>query len=307
MGWREIVRDYFSFSRKERLGILVLLAIIGVCWGYTALLKPSLMKTAISREDSLWLAEANKVIRVEEDEPEEKEEVIDQYVSTVATRKRELFNFDPNTLSEEGWKKLGIREKTVKTILNYVSKGGRFRTANDLQKIYGLRKDDLEAIEPFVRIEVRETQKTFTSSYVPNEKRSTPKVIDINSADTSAFISLPGIGSKLANRIVVFRDKLGGFYSKEQIKEVYGLKDSVFQVLLPYFEINDTQVKKFNINTVTVDELKTHPYFKFALANAIVAYRQEHGSYSSIEDLKKIMSITEEIFNKIRNYITIDN
>src|SRR6185436_20843184 len=105
-------------------------------------------------------------------------------------------------------------------------------------------------------------------------------IIDINTADTTAFISLPGIGSKLAVRIVTFREKLGGFYSVLQIGETFGLPDSTFQKIKQYLKLENTTIKKININTATVDELKAHPYIKWSIANPIVAYRNEHGRFS---------------------------
>jgi competence ComEA-like helix-hairpin-helix protein len=64
-------------------------------------------------------------------------------------------------------------------------------------------------------------------------------------------------------------------------------------------------VKKININTATIDELKAHPYIKYNLANPIVAYRNEHGSFSKIEDIKKVMAVTEEIYKKIAPYLSL--
>ena len=112
-------------------------------------------------------------------------------------------------------------------------------------------------------------------------------VIDINTADTSAFISLPGIGSKLAARIVNFRDKLGGFYSIDQVGETFGLPDSTFQKIKQYLKLENTSIKKININTATVDELKAHPYIKYSVANPIIAYRNEHGPFFKSGRYKK--------------------
>ncbi len=130
-------------------------------------------------------------------------------------------------------------------------------------------------------------------------------IIEINTSDTSDFISLPGIGSKLAWRIVNFRDKLGGFYSINQIAETYGLPDSTFQKIKPYLKLTEPNVKKININTATVDELKVHPYIRYQLARPIVAYREEHGQFSKPEDLKKIMIVTDDVFLKMAPYLQV--
>ena len=226
--------------------------------------------------------------------------------------KGELFYFDPNTLSTDGWKKLGLREKTIQTIQNYLSKGGKFRKSEDLQRVYGLRENEYERLEPYIKIEgTPETKKYEQFTQTNNEPQpaksftSRYSVIEINMADTTAFISLPGIGSKLAARIINFRDKLGGFYSVEQVKETFGLPDSTYQKIKQYLNLENPSVKKININTATVDELKAHPYIKYILANPIVAYRNEHGLFSKIEDVKKVMVVTEEVYSRIAPYLSL--
>lgn len=226
--------------------------------------------------------------------------------------KGELFYFDPNIIAPADWQRLGIRDKTIQIIQNYLHKGGHFYKPEDLQRIYGLHKDEYERLLPYIKIE--------STSLVANEQFVSPKshsesqpaktysakysAIDVNMADTSAFISLPGIGSKLASRIVTFREKLGGFYSIEQIGETYGLADSTFQKIKQYLKLDNLSIKKININTATVDELKAHPYIKYSIANPMVAYRNEHGPFSKIEDIKKVMAVTDEIYKKIAPYLT---
>lgn len=227
--------------------------------------------------------------------------------------KSELFYFDPNTITESEWKKLGLRDKTIKTIENYLSKGGHFYKPEDLQRIYGLHNDEYERLEPYIKMVSNTPQinEQFVSSKtkedVPQTKTHAPRysLIDINTADTSAFISLPGIGSKLASRITAFREKLGGFYSIDQIGETYGLPDSTFQKIKQYLKLDNASVKKININTATVDELKAHPYIKFSIANPIVAYRNEHGLFSKVEDIKKVMAVTDDIYKKIVPYLAL--
>ena len=225
--------------------------------------------------------------------------------------KGELFYFDPNTLNVDGWKKLGLREKTVQTIQNYLSKGGKFKKPEDLQRVYGLRENEYQRLEPYIKIEGALETKKYEPFTQANTEPQSPKsftarysVIDVNIADTTGFISLPGIGNKLASRIVNFRDKLGGFYSVEQVKETFGLPDSTYQKIKQYLKLDNSSVKKININTATVDELKAHPYIKYGLANPIVAYRNEHGLFSKVEDVKKVMAVTEDIYKKIEAYLT---
>jgi len=227
--------------------------------------------------------------------------------------KGELFYFDPNTIIVSEWKRLGLKDKTIKTIENYRGKGGRFYKPEDLKRIYGLHNDEYERLKPYIKIESnipKKTEETIalkSKDEIQQSKTYTTRysIIDVNTADTTAFISLPGIGSKLAARIITFREKLGGFYSVEQIGETYGLPDSTFQKIKQYLKLDNSSVKKININTATVDEMKAHPYIKYNLANLIIAYRNEHGSFSRVEDIKKVMAVTDEIYKKIAPYLSL--
>jgi competence protein ComEA len=224
--------------------------------------------------------------------------------------KTELFYFDPNTLSAEQWKALGLRDKTISTILNYINKGGKFRSAEDLKKIYGLHDDEYERLSPFVKIENQTSviNKTPTVSSInnsSNKKNYRGEIIDINNADTTTLMQLPGIGNKLANRIITFRERLGGFYAVDQIAETYALPDSTFIKIKPFLKTNN-EVKKININTADANILKQHPYIKWNLANAIIQYRNQHGLFKSVNDVQQIALITPEIFKKVAPYLKVE-
>lgn len=158
-------------------------------------------------------------------------------------------------------------------------------------------------------VETQDTTKNKKA--IPVKKIKSPTYIkkkiepfDINEADTSAFIALPGIGSKLAARIVLFREKLGGFYDKEQIREVYGLHDSVFQKISPLLECNTRNVKKIDINTAEKETLKVHPYIRWKVAHALVTYRAQHGSFTSADDLSKLENVDVDALKKMMPYIS---
>lgn len=321
--WKQFIKDYLSFTRKERIGVLIIAGIILLTFFVPHFTKRSSVYKPVQM-DTTWMA-AVKNLEIKDsgytketlkDEDNAYTYQYDQKKSNYNennTIKGELFYFDPNITSSADWKRLGLRDKTIQTIQNYLSKGGHFYKPEDLQKIYGLYKDEFERLLPYVKIEAKTliADEQFVSSKPSSEPQSTknypPKysAIDINTADTSAFISLPGIGSKLALRIVTFREKLGGFYSVDQIGETYGLPDSTFQKIKQYLKLENASVKKININTASVDELKAHPYIKFSLANPIVAYRTEHGAFSKVEDIKKVMVVTDEIYKKIEPYLTL--
>jgi len=297
---KKFIRDYLSFNRKERVGILSLLGLICLIYFLPVIVEK---KKPFPIKESNLLAQYSDSLEKQTQEPEKYE---NHSISTHYEPKRlpdytvgDLFEFDPNNLPESGWRKLGLNEKTSKTITNYTGKGGKFRSAEDLQKIWGMPEGFFERVRPYVRIEISDP-KPERKEYVKTAGKTIS--IDINNSDTSQWIELPGIGSKLASRIINFREKLGGFYSVEQVKETFGLQDSVFQKIKPFLQIRG-DVKKININTATKDQLKTHPYIKWNLANAIVEYRNQHGNFQSINELKKVSLITEEVAVKLQSYL----
>lgn len=306
MNWKQIVGDYFTFSRKERIAVIVLITLIMLLLFIPRFFDGGSQYRGYA--DSSWLNSGDTISREQGFQPG------DVHSTPLAERsyrssKKELFAFDPNQLDEAGWRRLGLRETTVRIILNFRSKGGRFRKADDLRKIYGLFPDEFERIKPFAQFEEKENasadelplRKKPAREYLPREK-SYP-VIELNSADTTALISLPGIGAKLAKRIIAFRDKLGGFHSNEQLREVYGLRDSVLQSLTGRLSINIATVKRININKADINMLRSHPYLQMA-AIAIISYRNAHGLFADIESLKKVMVMTSAQFEKCKPYLT---
>lgn len=316
---KAFVADYLTFTKKDRIGIIVILFIIAGVFFLPGAVSRNSAKANAS-VDTAWVASMK---RLEQKGVDNEEQAYTDNSSNYqydrrtnyssGTAKGELFYFDPNTLAAEGWAKLGLREKTIHTIQNYLSKGGHFRKPEDLQKVYGLFPDEFERLAPFVRIESQGERNSYTrfaekgTDKEPQVKIYAPKylVVDVNTADTTAFIALPGIGSKLALRIINFRDKLGGFHSINQVRETFGLPDSTFQKIKQYLKAETAAIRKININMATVDELKAHPYIKWMIANPIIAYRKEHGPFAKMEDLKKVIAVTEDIFQKISPYLEI--
>ena len=322
MNWREFIADYLSFTRRDRIAIIIIILIITGIFFLPKALSNNNVKTATA--DTAWIAAMKKIEQREVDlsaksglqynnDDNSTAYQYDRSTNNYQSKTRgELFYFDPNTLSREGWQKLGLRDKTIGTIQNYVSKGGKFRKPEDLQRIYGLFPNEFEIIAAYIRIEPTGGASGYKDFGDNDPKENQPaktyaprySIVDINNADTTALIALPGIGSKLAFRIINFRDKLGGFYSVAQVGETFGLPDSTFQKIKQYLKLENTSVRKININTATVDELKVHPYIRYSLANPIVAYRNEHGPFAKLEDVKKVMAVTDEVYNKIAPYLT---
>ena len=313
---KEWLLQYLVFSKKERLGLIVLFVLIGSVW----LLPVFFGNTNTVPENTLKKADSIRLSGVDHKEPD-----------SGSIKIFELFPFDPNLLDAGGWEKLGIRPKTIGIIQNYLSKGGRFRRASDLEKIYGLRADEAARLMPYVRIknelttsfeypsrmrtnnityrQYSETKNDHDNRKYSNKQYSAPKSryqpFDINAADTTMFIALPGIGQKLASRIIQFREKLGGFYKIQQVAEVYGLQDTIYQLIQPYLLLSDPVLRKIDINNVEFDSLNAHPYIQFLEARAIIAYRKQHGSFTEINQLLNINILSREWLDKLIPYLEL--
>ncbi len=130
-------------------------------------------------------------------------------------------------------------------------------------------------------------------------------IIEVNTADTTGFKTMKGIGSYYAQKIVAYREKLGGFYSIEQLKEVYGIKPDVIEQNKQRLTIDTAHIVKINLNTVTKEKLREHPYIKWNIANSIVMYRLSHGNYESVQNIQNSDLVNDELYRKIVRYLTV--
>ena len=214
------------------------------------------------------------------------------------------FFFDPNTSSAKELEQVGFFPSVAERIINYRNKGGKFYSKRDLLKVYGVKESFFLSIEPWIRIDTSSIQ-PVRKEYQAREYIDKATPVDLNVTDSSSLVSLPGIGAVLANRIIKYRNALGGFVSKEQLKEIYGLKEETLSLLNDKIVVSG-EVSKFNLNTCTADQLKQHPYFRGRLPYVIVQYREKHGNYSSVEEVRKTDLVNEELYLKIAPYLTVE-
>ncbi|MEZ5084088.1 MAG: helix-hairpin-helix domain-containing protein [Bacteroidales bacterium] len=210
------------------------------------------------------------------------------------------FIFDPNTVSEEELKEIGLQEYIISTFLNYRKNGGQFSNTEDIKKIYGITDDLYTQLEDYVHIA------EDTAFIAKGTLERSGLIIEINSADTLDLQQLQGIGPSFARRIIKYRDLLGGYSCHEQLLEVYGMDSTRYANIKNHISIENKSIKKININKATIKDLIKHPYIEFYLAKSIITQREKIGSYSSLKDLMDASLIYDELFYKIEPYLTID-
>lgn len=215
--------------------------------------------------------------------------------------KAELFEFDPNNLPDGDWRRLGLSDKQIKSIRNYEAKGGRFYDKEDVKKMYCISPQMYASIESFihintVKVEIERSLKTTI----------TKREIELNSANAYELLYVPVIDSITSINIIKYRSILGGFCNKEQLKEVQNLDTVLYDKMISYLTLNNENIRKLDINYATIDQLKKHPYIRFSIAKALVLYRETHGNYKSVTDIKKCVLVNEELFRKIAPYLTVE-
>jgi competence protein ComEA len=219
--------------------------------------------------------------------------------------------FDPNTATESDLLGLGLDEKTVKNLLKYRENKGVFRKKEDLRKLYSFSDIDFIRIEQFVQI--ADNQSIAKVNHIEDSKelviKNTEKlqlpIIDINQATYNDLLELRGIGSIFAARIINHRDKIGGFATLEQLKEVYGLPDSTRQNIAPYLKLTTSVYRKLHINKTEPDALM-HPYLTRKQAESLVRYRLNHGEFKNMNDIKLTGVFSEPNLEKLRPYVSFE-
>jgi len=285
-------KEYFSISRQEYRGVLVLFILIGILFSPYVyerfFFKPLEIKIETIKPA---LTQIDKYKNIGDENHEEE------------FHKPILFKFNPNHLPVEDWIKLGLSEKQALSIKKYEAKGGKFYKKEDVKKMYAISPAMYQRLAPY--IDIPENKKEAYTTY--DRKESFPKkafvMVDVNNADSLQLLNIKGIGPAFASRIIKYRNRLGGFIRKEQLMEVYGLDSVKYAQIERQVLIDTEKIIPININTCEFVDIKRFPYLSYKQMNAIIAYRKQHGAYKTIADLNKIHILNPEIISKIAPYI----
>lgn len=201
-----------------------------------------------------------------------------------------------SSISKKEWIGAGMPERLAATVVKYLSKGGSFKKPEDLFKLYGMDSIVYREILPYIEFPAVESQNSLKDSVVTVEE------VYLNKSEVQDWMQLPGVGSSYAYRIISYREKLGGYYSKEQISEVYQLPDSLYERIQSYI-VSDEFKPGLYINVMSLDELYSHPYIDYKSAKLIIAYRNQHGDFKDFRDLQKMFGLAKETLSKLEPYL----
>lgn len=230
----------------------------------------------------------------------------------VAPRQAERFAFDPNTADSTQLLRLGLQPWQVRNIYKYRASGGIYRRKEDFARLYGLTVKQYRELEPYIRIsadyqpastlvkprELSAAQSRRDTLRYPVKLRADEHVV-LNTADTSQLQRVPGIGSYYARQIVRRGQQLGGYVSVDQLDEIENFPSEAKQ----YFVIEHARPHRLNVNRLTVDQLRRHPYISFYQARAIADYRRLHGPLKSLDDLRLLREFPPEAIERLRPYV----
>jgi competence protein ComEA len=286
-----LIKDYFTFSKSERNGLIILLSIVLILvlihkfsWFFFNEGKSDFSKfeKEISNfQKSLVLKDTLKSDNI--DEP------------TAKLSKSGIFN--PNDANDSIWKQFGLNEKQIKVIHNYLSKGGKFYKKEDLKKLYFMNEKVYLMLEPHINI-----NKNLSDKYIINS----PIIIELNSADTSDLLKIRYLSIQMIKRIIKYRDLLGGFFRKEQLLEVYGFKNELFKRIEKLISVDSSKIMKLNINSATIGELNKSPYLDYFDAKNIVNFRLKNGKINNINQISILGLLPDEKFEKVKPYLIAD-
>lgn len=283
----QFLSSWFGFNKQQRNGLLVLCSIVLLLF----IIRLSI--SAFIKPEPVLIADFSNVKLSSSDKNTGSEEY--------SSENNAMFVFDPNTVSKEQLISLGFKEKTANTFINYRKKGAHFKSKEDIKKVYGVSEELFTRIAPYILIENKNQKPDFYAQQEPKAKKQI-KVIELNTADSVSLLPLPGIGPSFAKRIIKYRDLLGGYYNAEQLKEVYGFTDSLYNSIKSYVTVDAALIKKIDLNTEDFKKLNAHPYISYEDTKTIFNYRRKNGPITTLAHLRICIS-DEAVLKKLAPYL----
>ena len=192
--------------------------------------------------------------------------------------------------------------KSSKGVFSYYASNSKINNLLAIKNCLNGQKPKVYSLNPRnLRMILRKPKKNYNSK--PSKKSKF--IVNINLADSLHWRKLRGVGAKRSIHILNYKNALGGFVRISQVNEVFSISDSLFKSFERFLNIKDSSLVKININTCSVKQLKNHPYINWNLANSIVNFREQHGLFKLLEDLKKIHILDKKLYYKIVPYLTI--
>lgn len=294
------LNNYFGFNKQQRNGLL-LLSIISLILFLVRIIYPSFITPDKIEIKNLPLIEQTLDSSFQLSQ--------DRFSGNVTKENTalNLFVFDPNTITNQQLQQLGFNKKSAQTFLKFRDRGFVFKEKIDLKKVYGISDNFYSKLEPYIIIENKNSAANLNSnkseSNVTASANKNQTKVELNTADSLALLDINGIGPAFAKRILKYRSLLGGFVSVEQLKEVYGFTDEMFEKIKPNVTANAELIKKINLNKDDFKTVNKHPYLSYELTKTLFDWRRK--TVITATNLKDIINV-DQAYNKLMPYISFN-
>lgn len=304
-------KEFFYYSKGDRIALWIILTlVIAVISGFSGyFISDTLHTRKLSGDEQKVYHELNAAVRKRREQTFRDSPY---YYRTPENKTAELFYFDPNLADSTQFLRLGLRPYIVRNIYKYRAKGGVFRKPEDFAKLYGLEPAMFERLRPYIRIGgkvaredsvKRENERAWAErrdsiSRLRQEKYEAGIVVDLNTADTTELKKIPGIGGGYAGKIIRYRERLGGYVSVNQLKEI-----EIPEECFLWFSISQDKVSRLSINKSSFSQLNRHPYLNFYQTRAICEHRRKYGPIKDIVQLGLYTVFTQNDLQRIKPYL----
>lgn len=206
--------------------------------------------------------------------------------------------FNPNDFEANDWMKMGFSQKQTATILKFKDRIGGFKSKRDIENLFVMTDDLYRAIHPLILLPDSLNRLDYSN-------RSWPKP-EVNSASEIQLKRIKGIGPFYAHKILSYRNALGGFYQLDQLKEINQFSEELIAKISTEMELNQKNIVRLNINVLDESGLAAHPYIRISVARDIIRLRNEKGAFSRVDEVMESPLMNEQLFGKLKYYLTTD-
>ena len=304
------LKSFFTLNKSEQQGIVVLLVLI-------------LMVIIINLFLPCFISDNKSDFEDYKNEIEVFRKYRDEFNDSVRLRTKQAkgqltleeaqkllnpYKFDPNTLDEDGWLRMGFLPKQYKRITNYLEKGGKFSKSSDLQKIYGISDVEFDVIQDSIVLD-KQSKTTPGKAKIKkaNTKNKTYKytVTELNSSDSVNLVSNLQLYPNIVSRVIKYRNSLGGFYKNSQLLEVYKFPEPYYRKIEKYVLVNDSLIERIDLNNVSFKQLLRHPYFDYATVKSIFNNKPKKGRmyYSDFDEMVRLCGINDSLALRMKHYL----
>lgn len=292
-------KSHFKFSKQERSGIFFLLLIIVFSQAGIIIYRSS-QRQVSENSFELNVATQAKIDSLKQE--------------ALKKDSNKVFPFNPNYITDYKGYTLGLSIEEIDRLHAYRAQNLFVNSANEFQKITKVSDSLLHIISPYFKFPEwvtaqKITERRFDKPKTKNELASNKEsiqAIDLNKTTADELKTINGIGDKLSQRIIKFRNRLGGFLVDEQLYDVYGLEPEVVKRTLSRFKVlSKPKVEKININIASIEEISSLIYLRYELGVKIIEYREVNGSFTSLDELTKIHDFPVDKIQRIKLYLTL--